>query len=143
MAHWLKVHSPRNTQPGYSTCSCEANPYSALSIQCACARASATVPKQQLTDNIQHFRYHFMVILRSFRSSFWSFWGWFGGVWGGPGALGRLLGGMLGVTWLQDRVSEIFGTRRGGQGDPCWAQVGGMLRPSWDILGSKWASRGS
>ena len=64
--------------------------------------------------------------------------GGLGGPWGGPGALGVLLGSMWGVTWFQERVSQIFGTRRGGHRDPFWAQVGGMLRPSWDIFGSSW-----
>ena len=65
-----------------------------------------------------------------------------GGSWGGPGVLGGLLGSMWGVTWLQERVSPIFGTRRGGHRDPFGAQVGGMLRPSWDILGSSWGLSG-
>ena len=114
------------------------------------------MPKQQTTDYTQHpvqkqKNQYFRLLLDRFWIPFYSYievvseliLELLGVVWGslgGPGALGRLLGGMWGVTWLQDRVSEIFGTRRGGQGDPCWAQVGGMLRPSWDILGSKWAS---
>ena len=68
-----------------------------------------------------------------------------GVVWGVCGVLGGvpgLLGSMWGVTWLQDRVLQIFGTRWGGHRDPCWAQLGGMLPPSWDILGSSWGLSG-
>ena len=65
-------------------------------------------------------------------------WRGLGGPWKGPGALG----GQVGVTWLQDRILQIFGTRRGGHRDPFLAQVGGMLRPSWDILGSSWGLSG-
>ena len=60
-----------------------------------------------------------------------------GGPWKGPGALG----GHVGVTWLQDLVSLIFGLRPGGQREPCWAQVGGMLWPSRGLgftLGFQW-----
>ena len=86
-----------------------------------------------------------MVILGSFWTSFWSFWVWFGG---SGGSLGRsqgswtALGGHVGGNLAPRASFTDFGTRRGGHRDPFWAQVGGMLRPSWDILGSSWGLSG-
>ena len=63
---------------------------------------------------------------------------------GGPGVLGGLLGSMWGVTWLQERVSQILapagaaiGTHFGPKLGACCGQVGtfwGHLGDEVDIL---------
>ena len=65
-------------------------------------------------------------------------WEGLGGSWGGPGVLGGLLGSMWGVTWLQERVSQILapagaaiGTHFGPKLGACCGQVGTF----WGHLG--------
>ena len=83
-----------------------------------------------------------MVILRSFRSSFWSFGGWFGGSlggsWGSWGALGKHVGGNLapraGVTDFWHPPGRPQGPILG----PSWGHVVAKLGHFGDILGIKW-----
>ena len=69
-------------------------------------------------------------------------WEGLGGSWGGPGVLGGALGEQVGGNLAPRASFTDFGARRGGHRDPFWAQVGGMLRPSSDILGSSWGLSG-